>query len=246
MINQQNKNRLLILLIFGMTIIPFLIAWGFKENSTLLKGMTNQGKLIVPLITTERSDFIGFDKFSADNINELSGHWLIVNVIPTNHCNENCLDALLKTRQLRLMLNKDLPRTRRVVMITTNGISPEKAQQWWLKDVLLSRLHQNVNKNDEMLFSHLLKEENNIDDALLSKLIGTDNKAFALNSDLIRVVPNATLQMKIAELRKAGIPDGMLFLIDPLGNIMMQYEPGFDPYQVKSDLTHLLRISQIG
>jgi len=133
-----------------------------------------------------------------------------------------------------------------VVMITTNGISPEKAQQWWLKDVLLSRLHQNVNKNDEMLFSHLLKEENNIDDALLSKLIGTDNKAFALNSDLIRVVPNATLQMKIAELRKAGIPDGMLFLIDPLGNIMMQYEPGFDPYQVKSDLTHLLRISQIG
>jgi hypothetical protein len=97
-----------------------------------------------------------------------------------------------------------------------------------------------------MLFSHLLKEENNIDDALLSKLIGKDNKVFALNSDLIRVVPNAALQKKLAELRKAGIPDGMLFLIDPLGNIMMQYDPGFDPYQVKSDLTHLLRISQIG
>jgi hypothetical protein len=26
----------------------------------------------------------------------------------------------------------------------------------------------------------------------------------------------------------------------------MQYDPGFDPYKVKSDLVHLLRISQIG
>jgi hypothetical protein len=167
-------------------------------------------------------------------------------VIPTSHCDENCLDALLKTRQLRLMLNKDLPRTRRMVMIAENNIAPEIAQQWWLKDALLWRLHQNENKNDELLFSRLLREENNIDDALLSKLIGKDNKAFALNSDLIRVVPNAVLQKKIAGLRKDGIPDGMLFLIDPLGNIMMQYNPGFDPYQVKGDLTHLLRISQIG
>jgi hypothetical protein len=38
----------------------------------------------------------------------------------------------------------------------------------------------------------------------------------------------------------------MLLLIDPLGNIMMQYEPGFDPYKVKNDLMHLLRASQIG
>ena len=34
--------------------------------------------------------------------------------------------------------------------------------------------------------------------------------------------------------------------MDPMGNLMMQYEPGFDPYKVKSDLMHLLRISQIG
>jgi hypothetical protein len=42
------------------------------------------------------------------------------------------------------------------------------------------------------------------------------------------------------------VPDGMLFLIDPLGNLMMQYEPGFNTYKVKDDLMHLLRISQIG
>ncbi len=107
--NQQKKNRLLILAIFGMTIIPFLIAWDLKENPGLVKGTTNSGQLIIPPIATERTDFTGFDPFSAENMGELAGHWLIVNVIPNNGCNEICLDALLKTKQLRLMLNKELP-----------------------------------------------------------------------------------------------------------------------------------------
>ncbi len=245
MINQQKKNRLLILIIFGMSIIPFLIAWGLKENPALLSGKTNHGQLISPLITTERSDFTGFDAFSSQNINELPGHWLIVNVIPSEHCNEKCLDALLKTRQLRLMLNKDLPRTRRVVMLFKNIVA-ETASQWWLKDALLGRLHQKENKEDEQLFSKLLHEENKLDDTLVTKLVGNENKAFVMNSDLIRIVPNDSVQKKITDFRKGEIPDGMLFLMDPLGNLMMQYEPGFDPYQVKSDLMHLLRISQIG
>jgi hypothetical protein len=245
MINQQKKNRLLIVIIFGMTIIPFLIAWGLKENPTLLKGQTNHGQLISPLITTRLTDFTGFDAFSTANINELPGHWLIVNLIPSDHCNERCLDALLKTKQLRLMLNKELPRTRRVVMLFKNTVT-ETANQWWLKDALLGRLHQNENKKDEQLFLKMLREENKMDDALVSRLVGSENKAFVMNSDLIRIVPNASLQKKIIDFRKGEVPDGMLFLIDPLGNLMMQYEPGFDTYQVKSDLMHLLRISQIG
>ena len=55
--------------------------------------------------------------FQLENMKELAGHWLIVNVIPNTGCNEICLDALLKTKQLRLMLNKELPRTRRVVIV---------------------------------------------------------------------------------------------------------------------------------
>jgi hypothetical protein len=97
-----------------------------------------------------------------------------------------------------------------------------------------------------MEFTRLLQEENSIDKALVAKLIGKDDYAHAVNSDLIRVVPNSSVQKKIVQLNKNGVTDGMLFLIDPLGNIMMQYEAGFDPYKVKNDLTHLLRISQIG
>jgi hypothetical protein len=54
------------------------------------------------------------------------------------------------------------------------------------------------------------------------------------------------LLAKLNKAREQGVVDGMLFLMDPLGNIMMQYEPDFDPYKVKSDLRKLLKISQIG
>ncbi|MDD2659766.1 MAG: hypothetical protein PHY54_08820 [Methylococcales bacterium] len=243
--NQQKRNRLLILAIFGMTIIPFLIAWVLQENPRLVKGTTNSGRLIIPPISTERSDFTGFDKFSADNMGELAGHWLIVNVIPNTDCNEICLDALLKTKQLRLMLNKELPRTRRVVMIFKDP-SQESASQWWLKDTLLWRLHRTENKEDKELYLSLLHEENKLEEALIEKLIANENREFALNSELIRVKPSEGLAEKITAVRDGGIPDGMLFLIDPLGNLMMQYEPGFNTYKVKDDLMHLLRISQIG
>ncbi len=243
--NQQKKNRLLILVIFGMTIIPFLIAWGLKEYPELVKGRTNRGQLIIPPISTERSDFTGFDQFSVENMGELAGHWLIVNVIPNIGCNEICLDALLKTKQLRLMLNKELPRTRRVVIVFKEP-PIEMASQWWLKDTLLWKLHRTENKEDNALFLSLLREENKMDSALVEKLIGNENRQFALSSELIRVKPSSGLAKKIADIRGGKVPDGMLFLIDPLGNLMMQYEPGFNTYKVKDDLMHLLRISQIG
>jgi hypothetical protein len=228
-----------------MTIIPFLIAWGLKEYPELVKGTTNSGQLITPPVTIERTDFTGFDSFSVENMGELAGHWLIVNVIPNASCNEICLDALLKTKQLRLMLNKELPRTRRVAIVFKEPAT-EEASQWWLKDTLLWRLRRTEKKEDNALFLRLLREENKLDDALIEKLIGNENREFALNSELIRVKPSAGLAKKIADIRGGTVPDGMLLLIDPLGNLMMQYEPGFNTYKVKDDLMHLLRISQIG
>ncbi|MCX7093711.1 MAG: hypothetical protein NTY50_09715 [Methylobacter sp.] len=196
--NQKNKNHILILVIFGMSVIPFLIAWGLKENPQLLNGQTNKGQLITPPLTTERGDLSGFDRFSSDNMSELSGHWLLVNIIPNSDCNEACIEAIHKTKQLRLMLNKELTRTRRVALVLKN-VAPETADKWWQDDPTLLRIKAS--------------------DALIKK---------------------------VTEIKQGNIPDGMLLLMDPLGNLMMQYEPGFNPYDVKSDLMHLLRISQIG
>ncbi|WP_374088305.1 hypothetical protein [Methylomicrobium lacus] len=195
---QQKKNRLLILTLFAMSLLPFLIAVAFKVKPEWLQGQTNYGRLITPPITTEASELSGFDTFSSDNIQELNAHWLIVNVMPQQDCNAVCLDALHKTKQIQLMLNKDLPRTRRVALLLGNT-DPKLAEAWW-----------------------------------------KDEKA------LLRVKPSASFLSKLNGIRPEGFPDGALLLMDPLRNLMMQYEPGFDPYKVKSDLTHLLKISQIG
>jgi hypothetical protein len=39
---------------------------------------------------------------------------------------------------------------------------------------------------------------------------------------------------------------GHLFLVDPLGNLMMRFPEDADPSRIKKDLTHLLKVSRIG
>ena len=197
---QQRKNRQLIIGIFLLSIIPFTIAWILAKNPTLLKfSATNHGQLIVPIITTQPSDYKGFDIFSENNLREISSHWLIVNLIPHAECSQVCLDALYKSRQLRLMLNKELVRTRRIVLLMDENTSSQNFADWW-------------------------KEE----------------------SDLLRLNISDELKEKLNALYSGNVPDGILLLIDPLGNVMMKYAPDFNPYDAKSDLMHLLKISQIG
>ena len=198
MSKQLKINRRVILIVVAMSLIPFGIAWVMTKNPQWLSGSTNRGQLIIPPVTTERSELQGYDQFSIDNLFELNGHWVMVNVIPENTCNELCLDAIYKTRQLRLMMSKDLTRIRRVVLIS-DQVDP-KIVVHWRKD----------------------------------------------DTRLLRAKPGKTLIDKLEKIRNGKVPNGMLFLMDPFGNLMMQYEPGFDPYDVKADLKKLLRISQIG
>ncbi len=200
MTSQHSKNQKLIIGIFALSIIPFGIAWFLAKNPEFLKpSATNHGQLITPIITTERSDFQGFDTFSQENIKELEAHWLIVNVIPKADCDEICLEAIHKTRQLRLMLNKELVRTRRAVLVLDSNVSEASGANWWKED-----------------------------------------------GDLLRLKPNAAVIEKLNLLYNGQIPEGVLLLVDPLGNFMMRYAPNFNPYDAKSDLMHLLKISQIG
>jgi hypothetical protein len=196
--SQHKKNRLFIVLIFGMTIFPMAIAWILGGKAPFIEGQVNKGQLIAPVVATERKDLTGLDKFSSENIAELQGHWVLLNVVPTDNCTAICLEAIHKTKQLRLMLNKDLTRTRRAVVFLTD-VKPETADQWLQDDKVL-----------------------------------------------LKVKPSTSFSSKIIKIRNGMMPDGLLLLMDPMGNLMMQYEPGFDPYKVKSDLMHLLRISQIG
>jgi hypothetical protein len=43
-----------------------------------------------------------------------------------------------------------------------------------------------------------------------------------------------------------SLPAGSVYLVDPLGNLVLRYSPGFDPEGLAADLKRLLRVSRIG
>ncbi|MGZ0079318.1 hypothetical protein [Methylomonas sp. YC3] len=193
--NQYKKNRITIVVIFAMSIVPFGFAWFLAKNPDIVRLGTNNGVLITPPQVTSADDFSGYDTFSAQNMQELKGHWVLVNPVPRD-CGETCRDALYKTHQLTLMMGKDIARIRRLAVLF------EKTYQLpaeWRDD-----------------------------------------------GRLLKALPAVSLKEKLTQLNAQPLPEGMLIIMDPLGNLMMQYAPGYDPYQVKSDLSKLLRISQIG
>ncbi len=198
MTDQKKKNQRTIIILALMTIIPFSVAWYLTEDADFRPGSTNNGDLITPLITTERAELQGVDQFSIDNIDELKGHWVMLNIIPRQECNKICVDAIHASKQIRLMINKGLTRTRRAVIVM-QGEQQSSYQPWWDED-----------------------------------------------DRLIKIKPVAAIASKIKKLLGTDMVDGQLILMDPLGNLMMQYKSGFDPYAVKRDIKKLLRISQIG
>ena len=195
---QRKSNRYLFSLIVVISVIPMILAWLFLKNPGWVSGSSNYGQLILPPVTTERQQLTRSDPFSRDNIEELKGHWVLLNLIAGRDCNELCLDALHKTKQLRLMLNKDLTGVRRAVILLDTG-DPEVVAQWWQED-----------------------------------------------ERLLRVKADAPLIAAIKTINGGQVVEGTLLLMDPLGNLMMRYTTGFDPYSVKKDLKKLLRVSQIG
>ncbi len=195
---QLLRNRLIIMVVFAMAVVPFIIAWALFQNPDLLETGTNRGKLIHPAVPTKLEDWRGIDKFSIENIHELSGHWVMINLIPGKDCKQQCQEAIHKTKQMRLMSNKDLTRIRRIVVFLTD-VNLKNNEGLWQKD-----------------------------------------------TRLLRVRPSQQLSKKLLKIRNGNIPEGMLMIMDPLGNLMMEYEPGFNPYDVLKDLKKLLKISQIG
>ncbi|OAI12912.1 hypothetical protein A1507_18455 [Methylomonas koyamae] len=192
---QHRKNRITILVIFAMSVIPFGIAWYLAKHPGAVRLGTNHGALISPPLATEAGEFSGADAFSAENIGELKGHWILVNPVP-GPCGEICREALYKTNQIGLMVGKDIARIRRLALVFDNNL-PLPAE--WRDD-----------------------------------------------GRLLKALPAPSLQQKLTTINPSPLPDGSLLIMDPLGNLMMKYAPGYDPYQVRDDLSKLLRISQIG
>lgn len=192
------RTRVLFTSIILICVLPLFGAWLVFSNPQWISGATNYGRLIVPVVKLDRTLFIGLDKVSQYNIDQLKGRWVLVHFITGTVCGLPCLEALHKTKQVRLMLNQDLMRVRRLLV---GG------------------------------------------DADSSSRVSTplDNEG-----TLLRVRADESFIARISAVLGGPLDEGMLFLMDPLGNLMMWYPSGFDPYHVKKDMKKLLNVSQIG
>ncbi|MEM6639021.1 MAG: hypothetical protein AAF610_03880 [Pseudomonadota bacterium] len=62
----------------------------------------------------------------------------------------------------------------------------------------------------------------------------------------LRVVTAAEPQLLAQAARFPGDPASSIYLVDPLGNLMMRFDRGVDSKALKADLKRLLKLSSIG
>lgn len=59
-------------------------------------------------------------------------------------------------------------------------------------------------------------------------------------------IRNDALLAVLEQNRPGGKGAGGLFLVDPLGNLVLHFAPDLDPQEMLSDIEHLLELSRIG
>ena len=77
----------------------------------------------------------------------------------------------------------------------------------------------------------------------MGEMYSNPGRCFEYAKFIIIAAPDAT-----RDIRDIVGPyePGQIFMIDPLGNLMMSYPPGTDMGNVRKDLAHLLKLSGIG
>ncbi|MGH8547016.1 MAG: hypothetical protein ACRERU_00110 [Methylococcales bacterium] len=137
--NGNGRSRWILCLLVVLCAGPFVIALVLYSNGSGLISSNHYGTLIRPAIPVSRSELVGFDSFSTENLSEVPGRWILLHFVTHHGCGLVCRKSLEKTRQVRLMLGKDLMRVRRVVMVMAE-ISAADANPWWAEHPDLLRI----------------------------------------------------------------------------------------------------------
>lgn len=187
----------MILAVALTAIVPFALAWYYAQHPEFIEKTSNYGTLIVPPRTLDYAALFAQPAFPAESWSDIKGRWVLLHVA-SGPCGPACAETLYKTHQARLMLNKEIPRVKRLLLVPPGTPAEET-------DALLKK-----------------------DDALA-----------------ITAAP-APLLKTVAEALGRPPTENMVILLDPLGNTVLWYDGGFDPYGLVKDLKHLLKASQIG
>jgi hypothetical protein len=149
------RNRLMVISIALICIIPFGFAWYLAKNPQIIsdRQTTNYGHLIAPARTIDYDLFFQSPVTTVENLPEMKGHWVIVQIVASPVCGDSCKQTLQKTEKVRLLMSKDIPRVRRLLLFPGKAdpdTTQEIANQYptllitGMTDTLRQRLQQAV------------------------------------------------------------------------------------------------------
>ncbi len=179
---------------FAPLLMAFVLYYGIGWHPGK---MNNKGELITPAISLPD---VALHKPDGTMLDEhwLQHKWTLV-YLGDGTCDRFCRDALLTTRNIRMLLGKDSVRVQRAFLFS-GSCCEQPYFSTEQSDLIQARL-------DDVTGQSLLKMFPHSDEALQAQRI---------------------------------------YIIDPLGNLMMQYQSGADARDLYADLKKLLSLSHIG
>lgn len=176
----------LVALAFGAPLL--LATWMYKSDHWQPDRGSNNGTILQPIVNIA-------DRLPSSPVVPLTEQQWLMLYVNTSSCNKDCLAALYRLRQSRLMLANEMSRVTRVFL---HGEStPDR--------VFLEEQH--------------------------AGLITITDK------DLV---------ILLAGRQPTELGPGGIYLIDPLGNLVMYFSPELPPGEMVEDIKHLLELSRIG
>lgn len=116
------RNRMLLVGLFAIAIVPLLVAFWLYESSRSSApwATTNHGELLVPIEPVSKLHLQATD--AGESMVD-SGHWWLV-VVANGTCAADCQAAVHQLRQLHILLGRDASRVKRG-LVALGSVAPE-------------------------------------------------------------------------------------------------------------------------
>lgn len=191
----QRKGRkvfMLMVIFFVVPIIVVILMYKFNWKPT----GASLGELVTPARLLDNPTDLKSSEAATLTSQLWKDRWSIVYV--AGECQKDCLAKLHDMRQLHVSLYKDIARTQRVLITTTQNVAEIK---------------------------------HDYPDLIVINQPGTG-------------VLNLSEQFQIND--ENPMESNRLYLVDPLGHLMMSYQPKVPLADIRKDITRLLRYSWAG
>lgn len=119
--NPKIKNRLLLLLIAFICLVPLVLAHLLYRNPQWLSERSvNYGRLVAPPVPVGET----LRALGSGEAGGLGGRWLLLVVSGTKGCDAECASSLDNVGRVHALLNKDIARLRRGLLVWPGAPAP--------------------------------------------------------------------------------------------------------------------------